>query len=66
MLLISEHLGTVQRMLPAKGFIRIHRSFTVSEKSISSVYGNMIEISEIRFPIGSSYKEQLLLAINVK
>lgn len=46
--------------LPADQFIRIHKSYIVNAGSIKSIAGNEMEIRQIRLPIGSSYKEQLM------
>ena len=46
--------------LPSDQFIRIHKSYIVNAGSIKSIAGNELEVRQIRLPIGSSYKEQLM------
>jgi DNA-binding LytR/AlgR family response regulator len=43
--------------LPAKEFIRVHRSFIVPFRRIENVRGKMITVAGEEVPIGSSYEE---------
>ena len=66
-LLVSMHLKLLQSLLPEKLFTRIHRSYIVPQEIITSVYGNTVQIgTEIQIPIGSKYKESLLLKLKIK
>lgn len=66
-LLVSMHLKLLQSLLPEKQFTRIHRSYIIPQEIITSVYGNTIQIGkEIQLPIGSKYKETLLLKLKIK
>lgn len=66
-LLVSMHLKLLERTLPEKLFIRIHRSYIVPQEIITSVYGNTIQIGEdIQLPIGNKYKEKLLQKLKIK
>ncbi len=56
MLLIHESISYFEAQLPADKFIRVHRSFMVSIKSIKSIAGNQIKIEGSVIPIGQSYK----------
>ncbi|SHJ33477.1 LytR/AlgR family response regulator transcription factor [Aquimarina spongiae] len=56
MLLIHESISYFEAQLPADKFIRVHRSFVVSIKSIKSIAGNQIKIEGGIIPIGQSYK----------
>ncbi len=46
------------------GFVRIHKSYIVNLDAIRTIAGNELEIRQIRLPIGSSYKDQLMKIIN--
>lgn len=50
--------------LPAESFIRIHKSYIVNARSIKSIAGNELELRQIRLPIGSSYKDNLMKSIH--
>jgi DNA-binding LytR/AlgR family response regulator len=50
--------------LPPEIFIRIHKSYIVNINKVTLMEGNKIMINKMIFPIGSSFKEQLLKKIN--
>ena len=64
-LLVGEHLKAVEAMLPAGDFIRIHRSYTISLKAVTGLFGNTIEIGTIQLPVGASYKQDLLDVLKI-
>jgi DNA-binding LytR/AlgR family response regulator len=49
--------------LPSGEFMRVHKSFIVNLDAIKSISGNELEVRQIRVPIGSSYKENLMKRI---
>lgn len=49
--------------LSGKGFFRIHRSFIVNLKHISSFSASDVEIGKVEVPIGESYKEYFFAAL---
>lgn len=53
-------LKELEESLPNELFIRIHKSFIVAIKEISSLEGNMIEVNDTSLPVGKSYKESVL------
>jgi len=54
----------MEEKLPANMFIRIHRSTIVNRNQISSFSAAGIEIAGQRFPIGKTYREQVLSILN--
>ena len=50
-------ISVVEKLLPSKDFIRIHRSFIVSLDKIESFHPHYVKISGKDFPIGRSYKQ---------
>ena len=63
-------MRSIEDKLPLKLFLRVHRSFIVNVSSISSIEDNLIQIrthdkARSDIPIGKSYKDQLLKALNV-
>ncbi len=57
-------LTSLTEQLPPEQFLRIHKSFIVSLRHIHSFTANTIEIGEKILPIGRSYKNAVLKALN--
>ncbi len=55
-----ETISNIEAKLPQKLFLRIHRSYIVAVKSISSYTNEFIEIHRKALPISRSYKEAIL------
>ncbi len=60
-----QNLKTFSERLPAKNFVRIHRSYIVSLNHIDSITKKEVEIAEKILPIGNSYRNHLLDIIKV-
>lgn len=58
-------LKELEESLPEKQFIRIHKSYIVAISEILSLEGNMIEVAEIKLPVGKIYKEAVLKVFGV-
>lgn len=56
---IRGKLSSVMELIPADGFVQVHRSFLVAQKHIRSIEGNRILIDEHTVPIGKSFKESV-------
>ncbi|QXV64970.1 response regulator transcription factor [Mucilaginibacter sp. 21P] len=56
----------MEKLLPASGFIRIHRSTMVNTTCISFIEGNFLRVGERDLAIGQSYKERLIASLNQK
>lgn len=59
MITLRGTLSSVMELIPASGFIQVHRSFLVAQRHIKSIEGNQILISKYTVPIGKIYREQL-------
>lgn len=59
-------MKSIQERLPARDFIRVHRSFILSVSRIESLRNKMICICDREIPIGSSYEEAVLAYIKGK
>ncbi|MEP1488795.1 MAG: response regulator transcription factor [Algibacter sp.] len=57
--IIHSTLSDFTNLLPARDFIRIHRSYTIAMDKIDAVEGNSIEIEGLRYVIGRSYLEEV-------
>lgn len=59
-LLAGMSLKEAEDVLPPFKFLRVHRSFIVSVKAITAMFGNTIEIGKFQVPIGANYKGMVL------
>ncbi|MCL6295195.1 LytR/AlgR family response regulator transcription factor [Jejuia spongiicola] len=55
-----ETISAIEAKLPKNSFIRIHRSYIISIKQITSFTNEQITISKKSFPISRSYKTKVL------
>jgi DNA-binding LytR/AlgR family response regulator len=62
-LITHQTMNDMEKILPAKQFIRIHKSYIVSLAFIKTVYGNSIEMGNTTLPIGINYKEKVMSLI---
>lgn len=53
-------LKELEEALPSDQFIRIHKSYIVAVKEILSLEGNIVEVDDIKLPVGKSYKNDVL------
>lgn len=53
-------MKNILELLPSSEFIRIHRSFIVPLRKITSVQTKQISIGEREFPVGETYKNSVL------
>jgi DNA-binding LytR/AlgR family response regulator len=58
-LVVKKSMGSVEEMLPAHLFVRIHRSFIVAVGRVSAFTQHDVEIDGIELPIGKMYSQQL-------
>lgn len=58
-LITKQPLSTVEAMLPASGFLRIHRSYIVALAKIHSFNHELVEIGDTEIPIGSLYRSEV-------
>jgi two-component system, LytTR family, response regulator len=50
-------------MLPAESFIKVHKSYIISVRSIRSIEGNEVVLGDQRLPVSRTHKDELLKAI---
>ena len=58
-LMVLHKLIELQEKLPAKQFIRVHKSFIVNISHIQKIEGNMIKIADKVIPISATFKSNL-------
>ncbi|HRG90987.1 MAG TPA: LytTR family transcriptional regulator DNA-binding domain-containing protein, partial [Chitinophagales bacterium] len=51
-------MKAIMEKLPAKEFIRVHRSFILPFSRIQNVRNKVITVAGTEIPIGSSYEEE--------
>ncbi|MEO8109951.1 MAG: LytTR family DNA-binding domain-containing protein [Ginsengibacter sp.] len=59
-LVTLQTMNEMEKILPAKQFIRVHKSYIVALAYIKSIYGNSVEIEKQTIPVGLSYKESVM------
>jgi len=57
-------LGQLEETLPARQFIRIHRSYIVAKNKLDSFSATALKINGKSIPIGRSYKQKVLEVLN--
>src|SRR5262249_52448248 len=55
-----QTMNEMEKMLPSKQFMRVHKSFVVAIAHIKSIYGNSIETGKATLPIGVNYKDKVM------
>lgn len=63
-LLSLTSLKALEDKLPAKRFLRVHRSFIVSLEKINSITRNAMQIGAIHITVGDQYKEAFSLFLS--
>lgn len=62
-LLAKRSISSMQSLLPAQRFIRVHRSYIVALDKVNGFNNASIILGEMDIPIGRLYKQQVLTAI---
>ena len=58
-ILIRENMTDVFDIIPKQGFVRIHKSFVVALRHITTVEAHQVTIGSIKIPVGSLYRDEL-------
>lgn len=56
-------LKSLEEELPSDQFIRIHKSYIVAKDKVAALEGNLVHIGELKLPIGSSYRKEVMEAL---
>lgn len=65
-LITHQTMNDLEKALPSRQFIRVHKSYIVALRHIRSIYGNTIELDKTTIPIGVSYKDSVMNLIGRK
>lgn len=64
-IITKTSMTNLEEKLPADGFLRIHKSFIVSMSRIEAFTAHTIEVPGKELPIGRSYKNSVLNALQL-
>jgi len=64
--LSSDTLKNIETQLPKNQFVRIHKSYIISIEAFRYIEGNQVKIGEEFLPVGQTYKDALLKALDIK
>ena len=59
-LITHQTMNDLEKTLPPRQFIRVHKSYIVAVGQIRAIYGNSIELAKTTIPIGINYKESVM------
>ena len=59
-LITHQTMNEIERTLPSRQFMRVHKSYIVAVAFIKSIYGNSIELEKKTIPIGINYKDAVM------
>lgn len=62
-LVTHQTMGDIEKILPSRQFMRVHKSYIIALAHIKSIYGNSIEIDKATIPIGNNYKMNVMSLI---
>jgi DNA-binding LytR/AlgR family response regulator len=62
---VYSTMKAVEEKLPAKTFLRVHRSFMVNIRKIDNIDQGNLQIDKKIIPIGNSYRDQLMKNLNM-
>jgi len=65
-LIVNETMKKLQEELPARSFMRVHKSFIISRNKIRYIEGNYIQVEDKSIPIGATYRNEVLTSIDKK
>ena len=64
-LVTHQTMNDIEKILPAKQFLRIHKSYIISLSHIRAIYGNSVEMDNATIPVGVNYKEKVFSLTNL-
>ena len=65
-LVTHQTMNDIEKILPAKQFLRIHKSYIISLSHIRAIFGNSVEMDNATIPVGVNYKEKVFSLIGKK
>jgi DNA-binding LytR/AlgR family response regulator len=65
-LVTHQTMNELEKTLPPRQFLRVHKSYIVALGHIRAIYGNSVELGKVTIPIGINYKETVMNLIGKK
>ena len=65
-LVTRENISSLEQNLSTGMFVRIHRSFIINVKHVSTISAEGVEITKKQLPFGRAYKKSALAALAIK
>jgi DNA-binding LytR/AlgR family response regulator len=65
-LVTHQTMNDMEKILPDKQFLRVHKSYIIAVAHIKSIYGNSIEMEKETIPIGINYKDKVMHLVSKK
>jgi DNA-binding LytR/AlgR family response regulator len=62
-LVTHQTMNELEKTLPSRQFIRVHKSYIVAIGHIRTIYGNSVELGKVTIPIGINYKEMVMTLV---
>lgn len=56
-LVTRENISTLEKKLEGNGFVRIHRSFIISKRFVTSITSEGVEVRNKQLPFGRAFKQ---------
>jgi len=65
-LVTHQTMNELEKALPSRQFMRVHKSYIIAVRHIRSIYGNSVELGKVTIPIGINYKEAVMTLVGKK
>src|SRR5882757_3296845 len=65
-LVTHQTMNELEKTLPSRQFMRVHKSYIIAVRHIRSIYGNSVELGKVTIPIGINYKEAVMNLVGKK
>jgi len=65
-ILIRENMSDIFDLVPAAGFMRVHKSYVISIRHITMIEVHQLTVDGEKIPIGSSYRESVRTRLGLK
>jgi DNA-binding LytR/AlgR family response regulator len=64
-IITRENISTLEEKLPAKLFVRIHRSFIVSTHAITAMSAEGVQLNKKTLPFGRAFKQSAMAMLGI-
>lgn len=65
-LVTHQTMNELEKTLPSRLFMRVHKSYIVAVGHIRAIYGNSVDLGKVTIPIGVNYKDTVMNLIGKK